>query len=128
MRSLFPGNPITKKCGAILELDTLEFASGKKRGRVVVSERHLGEIEHNLCTSVSISSLSVFTHSMCTRPQTRNTISLSPPTTRSILKVIGSHPATERRNTCLARNNLDFVAATVMPASSAISFIEAPDR
>jgi len=50
MRSLFPGNPITKKCGAILELDTLEFASGKKRGRVVVSERHLGEIEHNLCT------------------------------------------------------------------------------
>lgn len=46
----------------------------------------------------------------------------------SILKVVGSHSDIELRNTCLARNNLDFVAATVMPASSAISFIEASDR
>jgi hypothetical protein len=32
------------------------------------------------------------------------------------------------RNVSLARDNLDFVAATVMPASLAISFIEASDR
>src|ERR1700692_2078032 len=59
--------------------------------------------------SVSISSLRVFTYAMCTRPQTRNTISVTPPTTRSILKVIGSHFNIERRNVSLARNNLDFV-------------------
>jgi len=35
-----------------------------------------------------------------------------------------SHSNIELRNTCLERNNLDFVAATVMPASFAISFIE----
>src|ERR1700732_228312 len=50
MTSLFFRNPTTKKCGAILELDTLEFASCKKRGCVAVSERHLGKIEHSLCT------------------------------------------------------------------------------
>ena len=60
--------------------------------------------------------------------QTRNTISFTPPTTRSILKVIRFQSNIELRNVFLARNNLDFVAATVMPASLAISFIEAFDR
>ena len=46
----------------------------------------------------------------------------------AILKVIGSHSNIELRNVSLARNNLDFVAATVMPASLAISFMEAFDR
>jgi hypothetical protein len=39
-----------------------------------------------------------------------------------------SHSNIEIRNVFLARNNLDFVAASVMPASLAISFIEASDR
>jgi hypothetical protein len=39
-----------------------------------------------------------------------------------------SHSNIELRNVSLARDNLDFVAATVMPASLAISFIEASDR
>ena len=60
--------------------------------------------------------------------RTGNSILFTPLTTRSILKVIGSHSNIELRNVFLARNNLDFVAATVMPASLAVSFIEAFDR
>jgi hypothetical protein len=68
----------------------------ESRSASVTSDRS----KHIFAFSISTSSRSVSTHSKCTCPDTRNTISFSCPTRRSILKVIGIPPSGKLRSGC----------------------------